>query len=82
MGGSFVLYKRIYELKEVVIINTVPSIEFLTDGYTILYFAVLISQLISIYINAKKGKKRLAIASLIFTIVLSYFYLSKYYILK
>lgn len=62
--------------------NTVPSIDFLTDWYTVLYFAVVISQLTSVYSNAKKGKNGFAIASIIFIVVFSYFYLSKYYVLK
>ena len=62
--------------------NVVPSITFLTDWYTILYFAVLISQLTSVCINTNKGKNRLAIASIIFIIIFSYLYLSKYYMLK
>ena len=62
--------------------TTVPSLEFLTDGYTLLYFAVILSQLISLYTNSKNGKKKLAIASLVFIMVFSYMYLSKYYTLK
>lgn len=62
--------------------NVVPSITFLTDWYTILYFAVLISQLTSVYSNAKKGKKRFSIVSIVFIVIFSYLYLSKYYILK
>ncbi|BDR77017.1 hypothetical protein [Clostridium tetani] len=50
--------------------NTVPSITFLTDWYTILYFAVLLSQLTSVYSNAKKGKNRFAIASIVFILTL------------
>lgn len=73
-------YKYIY--KEVTVMKVPPSITFLTDWYTILYFAVLISQLTSVYSNAKKGKNRLAIASIIFIIIVSYLYLSKYYMLK
>lgn len=62
--------------------KVVPSITFLTDWYTILYFAVLISQLTSVYSNAKKGKNRFAIANIVFIVIFSYLYLSKYYILK
>lgn len=62
--------------------NTVPSIEFLTGWQIVLYFAVLISQLHSLYINAKKGKHKLAIGSIIFILIFSYLYLSKYYALK
>ena len=59
-----------------------PSITFLTDWYTILYFAVLISQLTSVYSNVKKGKNRFAIGNIVFILIFSYLYLSKYYILK
>lgn len=62
--------------------KVVPSITFLTDWYTILYFAVIISQLTSVYSNAKKGKSRFAIANIVFIVIFSYLYLSKYYILK
>ncbi|AVP55913.1 hypothetical protein K144313037_p10530 (plasmid) [Clostridium tetani] len=62
--------------------NTVPSITFLTDWYTILYFTVLLSQLTSVYSNAKKGKNRFAFASIVFILIFSYLYLSKYYALK
>ncbi|MBU5484365.1 hypothetical protein KQI86_08495 [Clostridium sp. MSJ-11] len=62
--------------------NVPPDIIFLTDWYTILYFAVIISQLISVYSNAKKGKNRFAIASIVFIVIFSYMYLSKYYMLK
>ncbi|RXI64943.1 hypothetical protein DP153_00335 [Clostridium tetani] len=50
--------------------NNVPSITFLTDWYTILYFAVLLSQLTSVYSNAKKGKNRFSIASIVFILTL------------
>lgn len=66
----------------VISMNAVPSIEFLTDRHTILYFAVLTSQVISVYSNSEKGKNHFAIANIVFILIFSYLYLSKYYMLK
>lgn len=62
--------------------NTVPDIDFLTGWQAILYFSVLISQLYSVYNNAKKGKNRFALANIVLILIFSYLYLSKYYMLK
>lgn len=68
--------------KEVISVNVVPSIDFLIDWYTVLYFVVLLIQLVSIYSNSKKDKNYFAFANIIFLVIFSYLYLSKYYRLK
>lgn len=79
-GWKFHIYT--FRLNGVIIMNNIPSIEFLSGWQIVLYFLVLISQLHLLYSNANKGKSKLAIGNVAFILVFSYLYLSKYYTLK